>query len=260
MTRLRALIDQPDLALAAVFVMLGGIGAVGAFDGIPLLHVMLTVPLVLFLPGYALVNAALPSLVVPAVERLLISVGTSIALTILVGVVLGWPTFGLNQATWPLALVALTIILIAIAWARRSLLGIVGARPRIAPMPLGAALALGLAILIVGNVLIGARLFAQSQQSPVPVQLWMLPVSGEMDQARLGMRAGSDGGRFEIIVSASGQALHTFDLDLPAEQTWETILDLPAGTESVPIVARLYDNGSDVESRYVTLVPANRGT
>ena len=45
MNRRTALLDQPDLALAAVFVMLGGIAATGALDAIPLVRIVLTIPL-----------------------------------------------------------------------------------------------------------------------------------------------------------------------------------------------------------------------
>jgi hypothetical protein len=255
-----ALVDQPDLALAGVLVMLGGIAAIGAVDAVPLVRVVLTVPLVLFLPGYALVSAAVPRFVVPSIERVLLAIGTSIALTILVGTVLGWPTFGLTKATWPLALVSLTMILIIIAWARRVHSGVVGARPRFAPMPIRSVLMIGLAVLIVANVIIGARIYATSQEAPVPLQLWMLPIAGEPDQARLGMRAGSDGGDFRLVVSAAGQQIHEFDVEVPAEQTWETGLVLPEDTRDIPVVARLYEDGSDVESRFVTLVPDNRGS
>jgi hypothetical protein len=255
-----ALVDQPDLALAGVLVMLGGIAAIGAVDAVPLVRIILTIPMVLFLPGYALVSAAVPRFVVPSVERVLLSVGVSIALTILVGTFLGWPTFGLSQATWPLALVSLTMILIVIAWARRVHSGVVGARPRFVPMPVRSALMIGLAVLIVANVIIGARIFATSQLTPVPLQLWMLPVAGEPAQARLGMHAGAEGGDFKLVVSAAGQAIHEFDVQVSAEQTWETVLVLPDDTLEIPIVARLYQNGSDVESRFVTLVPDNRGT
>jgi hypothetical protein len=254
-----ALVDQPDLALAGVLTMLAAIAAIGAVDAVPVLRVVLTVPLVLFLPGYALVSAALPRFVVPTIERVLLSVGISVALTILVGTVLGWPTFGLTKATWPLALMSLTIILIVIAWARRVHSGVVGARPRFVPVPLRSALLMSLAVLIVANVVVGARIYANSQAAPVPIQMWMLPIDGEPDQARLGMNAGPDGGDFRLVVSAAGEPIHEFDVQVPAEQTWETVLVLPEETRDVPIVARMYEDGSDIESRYVTLVPANRG-
>ena len=260
MNRRTALLDQPDLALAAVFVMLGGIAATGALDAIPLVRIVLTIPLALFLPGYALVSAALPRLVVPTIARLFVSIGASIALTILAGIVLGWPTFGLSQATWPLALVSLSIILIVIGWARRVHSGVVGPRPHFVPMPVRGAIMVGVSVLIVADVILGAHLFAQSQDAPVPIQMWMLPVAGQPDEAQLGMRAGPDGGQFKIIVSASGQVVHEFDFAAAAEQSWQTILVLPTETRSVPVVARLYEGSSDVESRYVTLEPANRGT
>jgi hypothetical protein len=254
-----ALIDQPDLALAGVLIMLGGIAAEGAIDAIPFVRVLLTIPLVLFLPGYALVSAALPRLVMPTIERLLLSVGTSIALTIIIGVVLGWPTFGLSQQTWPLALVALSIILVVIAWARRFRRGIVGVRPRIAPMPVRSALMIALAFVTVLDVVAGARIFAQSHELPVPIQMWMLPVAGQPDEARLGMTAGPDGGAFRIVVSAAGQALHEFDITVTPQQSWETLVVLPSDTRAQPVVARMYAGDSDVESRFVTLEPANRG-
>jgi uncharacterized protein DUF1616 len=259
LSRRVALVDQPDLALAGVFVLLGGIASTGALDALPFVRVLLTIPLVLFLPGYALVSAALPRLVVPTIERLLLSVGTSVALTILVGIVLGWPTFGLTQATWPLALVALSIILMVIAWGRRVHSGVVGARPRFTRIPVFGALMIGLSLLIVADVALGARLFATAHEAPVPVQMWMLPIAGQPDEARLGMRGGPAGGDFRIVVSAAGQSLHEFDVNVAAEETWETVVVLPAETRTLPVVARMYQDDSDVESRYVTLEPANRG-
>jgi hypothetical protein len=254
MNRLRALIDQPDLVIAALAAVLGGLAAVGPLDGLPIVRAAMTIPLVLFLPGYALVSALFPMLVVPAVERVLMALGGSIAMAILAGLLLG-VTIGLNGSTWPVVLVGLTLVLIVVAWARRTNAGVVGARPRIAAMPVRAAVMLMISLLIVADVVLGARLAATDAQAPVPTQLWLIPVSGEHEQARLGMRSGPDGGNYRLELTSAGETIHSFDLTLAPEQTWETVVLFPEAIRAQPIVARLYENGSDQESRFVTLQP-----
>jgi hypothetical protein len=152
-------------------------------------------------------------------------------------------------------LVTLTLVLLLVAWLRRIRAGIVGARPRVAGMPLRAVVVLVISGLIVADVVVGARLAATNAQTPVPVQLWLIPVSGAHEQARLGMRAGADGGQFHIALTSAGQTIHDFDLDLAPEQTWETIVLFPPEIRAQPIVARLYQGDTDQESRFVTLQP-----
>lgn len=251
----RALVDQPDLLIAALAAVLAGIAALGALDGLPIIRALLTVPLVLFVPGYALVSALFPALVVPAVERLLMAVGGSIALAIVAGLVLGVTPIGLNAAAWAMVLVTLTLVLIGVAWARRVRAGVVGARPHIASMPLRAAILMFISVLVIADVLLGARLAATQAQTPVPVQLWLIPVSGAHEQARLGMRAGPDGGDFHIALTTQGESIHDFNVHLAPQQTWETVVLFPEEIRAQPIVARLYEGTSEQESRFVTLQP-----
>src|SRR4051794_27602344 len=160
MNRARPVVDQPDLVVAALAAVLGGLAAIGPLDGFPLLKALLTIPLVLFLPGYALVTALFPSMVVPTVERILMAIGGSIVLAIVVGLVLGALPLHLSTGSWAAVLLTLTLALIVVAWARRTRSGIVGARPHIARMPLRAAVLLGISVLIVADVVLGARLAA----------------------------------------------------------------------------------------------------
>jgi hypothetical protein len=255
MSRARTLVDQPDLLIAGLAAVLAGIAGLGALDGLPILHALLTIPLVLFLPGYALVSAVFPTLVVPSVERLLMSVGGSIAISVLVGLGLGISPFGLNAGSWAVVLVALTLGLLVVAWVRRARAGVVGARPRIASMPLRAAVLMVISVLIVADVVLGARLAATEAQAPVPVQLWLIPVSGAHEQARLGVNSGADGGDFRIVLTTQGETIHSFDVTLGPEQTWETVVLFPEEIRAQPIVARLYEGSSLEESRFVTLQP-----
>jgi hypothetical protein len=87
------------------------------------------------------------------------------------------------------------------------------------------------------------------------VQLWLIPISGAHEQARLGMRSGPDGGHFTLALTSQGETIHSFTLDLTPEETWETIVVFPQKIRSQPIVARLYEGTSTTESRFVTLQP-----
>jgi Protein of unknown function (DUF1616) len=253
--RYHALVDQPDLAVTALLAVLGGLGAIGPLDGAPAVRALVTLPLTLFLPGYAFQSALLPRLVIPAVERLLLSLGISIVLAVVIGLVMGTTSIGLTVSSWAAVLVAFTLVSVIVAWVRRTRAGIVGVRPRVAQMPLRAAALLLISGLIVADVVLGARLTATDAQAPAPVQLWLIPLDAEHSQARLGMRAGPDGGHYRIDLSSAGQTIQEYGMDLVPQQTWETVVVFPPEIRNQPIVARLYEGDSDQESRFVTLQP-----
>ncbi len=255
MRRLRVVVDQPDLAVAALLAVLGALAGLGAVDAIGIARVALVVPLVLFLPGYALVNAALATLHIPAIERALMSAGASIAMSILLGLAMGMLSIGLGPATWSLGLAALTLLLLSLAWVQRARLGILGVRPSVARMPLRSATLVMISLLIAADAVLAANFAARDAAQPVPIQLWMVGAADNPDGARLGMRAGPDGGDFSIVISSSGEILRRIDLSLSAEETWETIVVFPAEVRVAPIVARLYQGADPNELRYVTLQP-----
>jgi hypothetical protein len=256
MSRGRTFIDQPDLIVCALAALLGGLGATGALDGVPALRVIVTLPLVLILPGYALVTTLFPARGVPAVERLLMTLGASIALAILTGLALGVSPFGIGPTTWPAALVGETFVLVTLAWLRRVAAGATGLRPRASGMPIRGVVMVAISVLIAADAVLGARIAATDSQGAVPVQLWLIPASDAHDQGRLGMRSGPDGGHFVLALTSQGETIHSFSLDLAPEQTWETIVLFPETIRSQPIVARLYQGTSTTELRFVTLQPA----
>lgn len=83
--------------------------------------------LVIFLPGYGLTKALFPSTpplktssaTLDGLEILIISVGLSMALVPMVGLMLGYTTWGLNQITSVSSLFVLTIVLATIAVVRQ---------------------------------------------------------------------------------------------------------------------------------------------
>lgn len=254
MNRLRVFAYHVDLWLA-VLLVIGAMAAVDLNLG-TLARVLLGVPLVLFLPGYALVSALFPTQVIPAVERLLLALGASIALAIVVGLALALMGVLLTPSSWTVALALLTMIGVVVAWARRLRHGVTGPGFAFVTMPRLSALMVVVAVLGAINILVGSNLVAQDQASPAPAQLWMVPIPGQPDEAQLGMRAGADGGSYLIRLSSSGTTLQEFNIDVAPGQEWVTNVVFAVAVRADPIVARLYFDGSDTEMRFVVLEPA----
>jgi signal transduction histidine kinase len=254
----RRLIDHPDLWLAA----LAALGAVAAviLGASPLVRAVVAVPLVLFLPGYALVSMLIPALVIPAVERLLLAAGSSIAVTILAGLALAWSGVGLGPLSWAVTLAVITLVSLAVAWFRRLRRGLVGPGLGFATMPRLAALMVLVAALVAADVVLGSQLIAGEQQSPAPAEMWMLPIDQAPANARLGVRAGADGGNYVVRVSEEGVELQEFSISLRPEEVWERLISFTPEVRARPIVARLYQDASDTEMRYVVLQPATNGS
>src|SRR5512138_185476 len=70
---------------------------------------IVALPLALFVPGYALAAAAFPAGRLGGAERLLFSLGASLAAAALCGLMLHWTALGLRPAAWAVALGNLTL-------------------------------------------------------------------------------------------------------------------------------------------------------
>jgi hypothetical protein len=73
---------------------------------------------VLFLPGYSLIKALFPSKEIDDIERIALSIGMSLALVPLVGLLLNYTPWGIRLAPITLSLLSLTIVLSAVALIR----------------------------------------------------------------------------------------------------------------------------------------------
>src|SRR3954454_24445758 len=98
-----------DAIAIALFVALGG-GAV---------RVLVALPFALVLPGLALTLALFPAGALDGAERLLFSLGLSLAVTALGGLVLHLTPWGLRPASWALLLGAITLAAGVAAFLRR---------------------------------------------------------------------------------------------------------------------------------------------
>lgn len=249
---------QPDLALAALVAMTALVATTLGIS--PVLRVFVAVPLVLFLPGYGLTSAIFPALVLPAVERLLISVGLSISVTILVGLGLAAIGIPLSPITWAIVLAVFTLASSGVAWVRRVRRNLVGPGMTVARMPRSGVAMVLIAALVAAEVLLGSRLIATDQEAPAPAQLWLVPIAGQPNDALLGVRAGENAADYRIVISVASDPIYEFELELTAGETWERHVNFSADLRAQPIVARLYQGSSQAESRFVVLQPQTNDT
>jgi hypothetical protein len=258
MRRLRTVVDHSDLVLCALMA-LTAIG-VTLVDASPVVRTAFAIPLVLFLPGYAFVTALFPGRAPPAVERLLLAVGSSFAVTIMAGLLLAASGIGLSPASWAVTLGSFTLAACAIAWTRRVRRGIFGPGVAVATMPRKGAFMVFVAALLVADVLLGSRLIAGQQEAPPPAQLWLAPISGRPNDAFIGVRAGATAEDYRLVISAAGKPIYEFDVPLTAGERWERNVNFAPELRALPIVARLYEGTSEVESRFVVLQPETDGS
>jgi uncharacterized membrane protein len=199
-------------------------------------------PLVLFLPGYAITAALFPSGALGAAERLLFSVGLSLAAAALGGLLLHWASLGLAAASWAALLGNLTLLACLAALLRRRRLP-AGETPRRAPrltLPQGAQL--GMAALLVCGALLLAREGAAAPSGPGFTQLWALPTKGgSQDSVRLGLSNHETRSmRYRLQVVAGGATVDTWPLiALEPGQEWQAIVALPAQPSNSTVEAVL---------------------
>lgn len=238
--------SKRPLDLMLVLLIAGGAVALALTPGDSgLLRVALTLPLVLVLPGYALVAALLPWQALELAERLLLSVGTSLALTIGGGLLLNLQPWGLRTGSWALLLGGITVGAALVALRRRRSLPATAPGARPAPGLLGwrqgAMLLLSLGL--VGMAFAIARTPAPPQGLLGYSMLWMLPEGSEGREVQLGIRSQEfTTVRYRLAVSAGGAQLGAWEpVELDPGEDWDATLALPQGLDrGTDIVARLY--------------------
>lgn len=234
---------RPPLSLPALI----GIAVVGvvftatlfAFGGS--VRAVLAVPLVLILPGYALTMAVLPNPTLGFVEQLTFTLGLSLAVAAVGGVILNLTPWGLQAGTWAAWLGTVTVVAGVIALLRRRVQSASSSRPMIADLSAHQLLMFGLAICITLGAIGLARYGAERQQSASFTQLWIQPAD---ERGAPNVRIGVENmerrpTQYRLELKSDGSVIHEWpSIDLAPGKTWEATAALGVSTGSV--VATLY--------------------
>jgi uncharacterized membrane protein len=229
-----------------------------AFNFYPtVLRVILAALFVFALPGYVLTAALFPNQEISRLERLLYSVGLSLAVTIIGGLALNFTPWGLRLSAWGVLLPLVTLIGSLAALLRRR------KAPASKPaavhfrLTLHQGLMFGLAGLV-GVAAIGlARLPSLPFDSQGYTSLWML--QGQQSQSNtlvIGIHSQEFAPtQYRLVVTLDGKPfLDWRDIQLDPGQQWQRTVPMP--TDPGPMEAILYreDNPNTVY-RYVTFSP-----
>lgn len=219
--------------------------AVAFAPGVPtVVRVLLGLPLVLVLPGYTLTALATPSLGRGrwGADKILFSLGTSISVAVLGGLVLNFTPWGLERRSWSLLLAVFTIVAAMGAVVRRA--GATGppsaARRRAHAVPL--LFCVVAALIASAAVGISRRGALQTDQQSTFSQLSMLPTSGNND-LRIDV-TNHEGAtqHYRIVLHAGNRQLSDFQgITLAAGDTWSRTVRMPTNLPSrTRIEADLY--------------------
>jgi len=195
---------------------------------------ILTLPLVLVLPGYALTSALFPRRTLGVAEHLVFSLSLSVVIVILGGLLLNWTPFGLRSSSLAVLLAGITLAASAVALVRRrgqSLPAPGWLRMENAGFTLRQGLLLGLAALIVCGAVAVSIIGAERQSYPGFTQLWILPAGGANAEnaVRLGVsNMESTAMEYRLAVSVDGKVVKEWpSIDLVPNEKWEATLVLP---------------------------------
>lgn len=221
-------------------------------------RIFFALPLVLLLPGYALTAALVPGPALGLAERVLCSIGLSLAAAALGGLLLNLAPGGLRDVAWAALLGNLTLVASLVALVRRLRLPLAPARVA-PPLSQTQALLFGLsAVLVCGAVLV-ARDGAVQRPTAGFTQLWMQPsgVPGQ-ERVRLGLANMEPGAtHYRLELHAGGDLAAAWPaIVLGPDQRWEEEVALPPALPGVttPLEAVLYRlDAPDTPYRRVTL-------
>jgi hypothetical protein len=203
---------------------------------------MVAVAMVLFVPGFALTLILFNRDHLGTPERILLSVGLSIAITALIGLLLNWTPWGLQPAIlWTALLLGLTLEAMVIVFIRRLKLADVVRLPVDVNFTARQWVLMGLAALV---TLMAARVAS----APTPEQgldgytvLWVQPT--EMpDTIQIGVNSEEfEPTKFQLKFEINGITREGETLELDPGETWQGMFRLPidylAGS---PLTVSLY--------------------
>ncbi|MCG8350584.1 MAG: DUF1616 domain-containing protein [Chloroflexales bacterium] len=207
-----------------------------------IVRVFFALLMVLVLPGYAITAALFPGRMIGAAERLLFSVGLSMVVAILGGLILNWMPAPIHASAWSILLAGTTITASIIAFIRRREIP-----PSEAESPgLRFSWPQGLLGLLVVGLVSGAflvnRMGVIPQRTTAFTQFWMLPANpADPNSLRLGVRNHElREMNYKLQVTNGTVPVGEWPLiTLGPDELWESTIALPAIQPGMEMVEAL---------------------
>lgn len=202
--------------------------------------------LLLILPGYAVVAALFVQLDTAA--RIVLSVGTSIAVAVLGGLALDLTPWGLQLRSWTVLLTAVTVVGAVVAGVRRK--PATAGVPRLPRPRLGDVLIVALTGALVAGAVALARTPLAAKHVAGYTVLWIQPATpGHLRSVVVGVKSSElRSERYRLELRVGGRAAVTRVLELRPGQQWQAVFPTaaassPAGATAeagTTVSARLY--------------------
>lgn len=215
-----------------VTVMAGLVSVVLGFNPIefPPLNIGLGLALALMFSGYAVVAAAFSRGAIGVPERVTLSVGLSIAISILGGLMLNLTPWAIQRASWGILLGAVTLVASIAAFVRRWRSGALSESHTLVTITRRQALSLATAVLIVGFALAISIMGARQQHVSNFTQLWITPANRAGEELiRVGISNQEQLTRnYRLQVTAQDNVIRVWPvIELAPGQKWEASASLP---------------------------------
>jgi hypothetical protein len=214
--------------------------------------------LVLVLPGFALTSSVLHGQLRGVSERLVFSLGVSLAMAMLAGFVLNWTSWGLQAPGWVLLLGDVTLALAA--WGLARLRWAIYRQPASRAVSRGTRVAggwrfrdgllFGIGATLVISALLVARHGALAQTGPGFTQLWMVPepASDGQNSVQIGFSNDEQGPtRYDLQLTVDDQLVTEWpSITLDPGGRWTEVVALPSQQYN-QVEARLLQEDSPQE-------------
>src|SRR6266571_1027762 len=202
---------------------------------LPVIGIILALPLVFVLPGYTLTEALFHKRLPDVPDRLIFSLGLSLAIDILSGLILNLLPIGLQAISWAVLLGLLTAVFsLLVAYLRLQRGGPISeARPLTFRFSISGGILFGLAIIVAFLSILYAAIGVTQQPHPGFTQLWMFPQVqvGKSCAVRLGVRSfESTSITYRITMTMNGAEVATWpSVVLAPQDEWDRLVPLTPG-------------------------------
>ncbi len=212
---------------------------------IPVIGIILALPLVLVLPGYTLTEAMFHKRSLNASHRLIFSLGLSLAIDVLSGLILNMLPAGLQAISWAVLLGLLTAVFSLVVVHLRRGAPVNGTRLLRFRFSISSFVLFGLAITVATVSVLYSAIGAAQQPHRGFTQLWILPAvqAGEGCIARLGVRSfESTSVAYRITMIMNRTQVTTWpSVVLAPQEEWDQLVSIPPrAADNVYVEVRLY--------------------